>query len=283
MTCRRPHGFTLIELLVVISIVALLVSLLLPALGAARAAARSTVCVSQTRQIAVAMLSFPADQGGRMPPAWNVTWDAGVGETSRGNRPMTAWSLMNGGYITGVPQDIPAPGMSPNPYTGVYYNGVLKCPDSRKEISNWSTDFVSAEYRNGTLVDVPTAGHGDRSQARYTGAGQPVPGWFGVFNTYIFNTPYRYDAQKWNMTGRWPLETTDVNGVAMGTRLDRFQRPSSTWLAGDGYFASVGFWCGLVFRHPGVSASFSYADGHADSLRVNPVVDQRPAPAHAVS
>lgn len=52
----RPHAFTLIELLVVISIIALLISILLPALGAARDAARSTACLSDQRQIGLAMM-----------------------------------------------------------------------------------------------------------------------------------------------------------------------------------------------------------------------------------
>ncbi len=54
-------GFTLIELLVVISIIALLVGLLLPALGAAREAGRSVKCMSNQKQMVLAMTAYATD------------------------------------------------------------------------------------------------------------------------------------------------------------------------------------------------------------------------------
>jgi len=72
---RPTHddGFTLIELLVVISIIALLVGILLPALGAARKSAQNVQCLSNQRQVGIAIGSYAADNRDFVVP-WR-SWD----------------------------------------------------------------------------------------------------------------------------------------------------------------------------------------------------------------
>jgi len=62
-------GFTLIELLVVIAIIGILVGLLLPAVQAAREAARRTQCMSNQRQIALALMNYESANK-RLPSGW---------------------------------------------------------------------------------------------------------------------------------------------------------------------------------------------------------------------
>jgi prepilin-type N-terminal cleavage/methylation domain-containing protein/prepilin-type processing-associated H-X9-DG protein len=76
---KKTKGFTLIELLVVIAIIALLLSVIMPSLNKSKEAARRVVCTSNMRQLAVANLSYAADNQDKIVSAVHESGDLWLG------------------------------------------------------------------------------------------------------------------------------------------------------------------------------------------------------------
>jgi prepilin-type processing-associated H-X9-DG protein/prepilin-type N-terminal cleavage/methylation domain-containing protein len=90
-TMRKTDNFTLIELLVVIAIIAILAAMLLPALSKAREKARQASCLSNCKQLALAIMMYTGDYDDRLPCGYH---NQGV------PRPTWFTLITSGGYLS---------------------------------------------------------------------------------------------------------------------------------------------------------------------------------------
>jgi prepilin-type N-terminal cleavage/methylation domain-containing protein/prepilin-type processing-associated H-X9-DG protein len=136
---KPRRAFSLIELLVAIGIIAVLVAMLLPAIASARRASHATVCASNLRQLATALIHYAQDYDGAFPP--------NSGEVQQ------FWYKKSaiGRY---VPSKIP---MADDTVAG----GVMVCPgDADDAIRSYSmnifaSSYVSSYVRNDLQGDRP--------------------------------------------------------------------------------------------------------------------------------
>jgi prepilin-type N-terminal cleavage/methylation domain-containing protein len=120
----RHKGFTLIELLVVIGIVGLLISILLPALGGARDKAARVQCLSNLRQVGLAMQNYCVENDQTFP--YEEFWYDEIGK--KGNLPKYGIATFSPIDNTGEKGEAGIWAVRPlNPYVG-NQPGVAGCP-----------------------------------------------------------------------------------------------------------------------------------------------------------
>ena len=124
------NAFTLIELLVVIAIIAILAALLLPVVSRSKESGRSTACLSNLRQLGLAVQMHVQDNENKMP----VIYDA----------------LLSGGAVTNA--DLTMNVVLSNHLGNMR---VLLCPSDRKQLF----EQTGSSYAWNSLINGQDADH----------------------------------------------------------------------------------------------------------------------------
>ncbi len=209
MSFRRRKGFTLIELLVVIAIIGILAAMVFPVFARARESARKAVCLSNVKNLALAIQMYLADNNDCFPPSEHrqeaidyfltapgggdgCGEDGAKGQADRGN-PYLRWPVILDDYIKN--------------------RDVWRCPSAAIEAA--ARFIVPGPDWLGRYM----ASGGTWGEAEETGPCMEMvfpPGWGGIVTDSFLQGPAAPGSQDQMAAGRALVNKVFVQGYSVG-------------------------------------------------------------------
>ena len=257
----RRHGFTLVELLVVIAIISVLAAILFPAFASAREKARQIACLSNEKQIGLAVMQYAQDNDESIVP-YGMPDPTGANDPS--TVPQRLWSGILQPYINNGQNS-----STLNNVTATDATGVFKCPSFSFSNLSLAADAADCDG-NGT------AGSGQLGQPNITYADYGISVPWGVNNGAVNNPNNVYN----NFAGSGPNPLgPDASGTVpfINQTLAAIQRPADTAFIGDGWTGyaqgqnsyQMYFGCEASKMHQSMGGNFVFLDGHAKFIKGN--------------
>lgn len=251
----RLRGFTLIELLVVIAIIAILAAILFPVFAQAREAARKTSCLSNTKQIGLAIMMYTQDYDEMYPScSWDTPPLGTADHDANDANYLTAFNWMFKCY----------------PY--IKNKQIFACPSDPNTKSGWSGYSLDGTCNDGWGIPIPISYAPNLEVIGYAGYNNPngcfgdgsfIPDW-NMAPKSMAAIPSPASTYMFADYGRSSLESWWVNNL----RAANYTRVFNTSAPGGGYsrdatepWASRRQQAG-VYRHQ-MGSNIGFADGHS--------------------
>jgi len=255
------RGFTLIELLVVIAIIAILAAILFPVFAQAREAARKTTCLSNNKQLGLAVMQYVQDYDEMYPC---ISWDTPpIGDANNDTHSANYLTAVNWMYRI-------------MPY--MKNRQILLCPSDPSQGKNGWQGYDADPCNINSCCDgwgVPTPisyavndgiiGYGGYNNPNGCfGDGSFIPSW-GLAPKSMAAIPAPANTYLIADYGRELMETTWINNL---------KAANYTWVTGNSAPAhglaadtSNAAWAAqlnnsAIYRHQ-MGSVINYADGHA--------------------
>jgi prepilin-type N-terminal cleavage/methylation domain-containing protein/prepilin-type processing-associated H-X9-DG protein len=149
---NKGSGFTLIELLVVIAIIAILAAILFPVFAQARESARAISCLSNMKQIGIAMTMYAQDNEERFAPE-RIVYTAGCPECCNVDGTLIGWKAVTQPYIKNY-QIYQCPSNPNRNLTTEEADKNFKISYGDNGVIN---SFYGIEYPSGIIIGIPLA------------------------------------------------------------------------------------------------------------------------------